>query len=41
LAEGLAAVIAQLTPGMDGWRHYFQIGNSTTDIPHSPCHFHE
>ena len=41
LAEGLAAVIAQLTPGMDGWRHYFQIGNNTTDIPHSPCQFHE
>jgi group II intron reverse transcriptase/maturase len=32
LAEGRAAVIAQLNPVLDGWRNDFQIGNSTTTL---------
>jgi RNA-directed DNA polymerase len=33
VAEGLAAVIRQLTPVIAGWRHYGQIGNSTRKLP--------
>jgi group II intron reverse transcriptase/maturase len=32
LAEGLAAVISQLTPVIAGWRNYFQTGNSTMKL---------
>jgi RNA-directed DNA polymerase len=32
LAEGLEAIIQQLTPVIRGWRNYFQIGNSTKKL---------
>ena len=32
LAEGLDAIIQQLTPVIRGWRNYFQIGNSTKKL---------
>jgi hypothetical protein len=32
LAEGLAAGMSQLYPVIAGWRHYFQIGKSTTKL---------
>ena len=32
LAEGLEAILQQLTPVIRGWRNYFQIGNSTKKL---------
>jgi group II intron reverse transcriptase/maturase len=32
LAEGLDAILQQLTPVIRGWRNYFQIGNSTKKL---------